>query len=57
MQNNRGTVLYVINGFLESGKTTFIRNAIIRDPNIVRERVVIICCEEGELDYGDNLPD
>ena len=57
MQNTRNTVLYVINGFLESGKTTFIRNAIIRDPNIVRERVVLICCEEGEIDYGDDLPD
>jgi len=56
MQGERRVPVFVINGFLESGKSTFIRNAILRDPNIGRERVVLICCEEGEIEY-DSLPD
>ncbi len=46
----------MVNGFLESGKTTFIQNAILRDPGMDREKVLIVCCEEGELEYED-LPD
>lgn len=48
--------VFIINGFLEGGKTTFIQNAIIRDPKMKKERVVIVCCEEGEVEY-DSLPD
>lgn len=48
--------VFVINGFLEGGKTTFIQNAIIRDPKMEKERVVIVVCEEGETEF-DNLPD
>ena len=44
--------VFVINGFLESGKTTFIRETVIGDPNLQNERIVIICCEEGETEYG-----
>ncbi|MGM9550638.1 MAG: GTP-binding protein [Clostridia bacterium] len=48
--------VFIINGFLESGKTTFIQNAIIRDPKMQKERVVIVVCEEGEVEY-DSLPE
>jgi len=48
--------VFIINGFLESGKTTFVINAIIRDPGIQNERVLIIQCEEGETEYCA-LPD
>ena len=48
--------VFVINGFLESGKTTFIINGVLRDPNMQRERVLIVACEEGEIDY-DLLPE
>ncbi len=48
--------VFIINGFLEAGKTTFIQNAIIRDPKMKKERVVIVLCEEGEVEY-DSLPD
>ncbi len=53
--NNKRVPLFVINGFLESGKSTFIREAILRDPELAKERVVIICCEEGEVEF-DDLP-
>lgn len=42
---------FVINGFLEAGKTTFIRNAIIGDPKLKKETILVICCEEGEIEY------
>jgi len=48
--------LFVINGFLDSGKSSFIKEALLRDPRIARERVLIICCEEGEVEF-DDLPD
>ncbi len=56
MANKRSVPVFIVNGFLESGKTTFITNALLRDPNIGPERVVIIRCEEGETEY-ENLPD
>ncbi len=48
--------VFIINGFLESGKTTFIKNAIINDPKMKKEKVLIVVCEEGEVEY-ENLPD
>lgn len=51
MQGERRVPVFVINGFLESGKTTFIREAILRDPNMESERVLVISCEEGETEY------
>ena len=56
MFGERKVPVFIINGFLESGKTTFIQNAIIRDPKMKKERVVIVVCEEGEVEY-DSLPD
>ena len=56
MLNYKHIPVFVINGFLESGKTTFIYNAFIKDENILNERVALICCEEGEEEYAD-LPD
>ena len=56
MENTWRTAVFVVNGFLESGKTTFIKNAILMDPQLKEERILIICCEEGEAEY-DDLPD
>ncbi len=56
MFGQRNVPVFIINGFLESGKTTFIKNAIIRDPKMKKERVVIVSCEEGEVEY-ENLPE
>ncbi len=45
--------VYIINGFLESGKTTFIKNAILADPKMQKETILVIVCEEGEIEYDD----
>ncbi|MBQ9940225.1 MAG: GTPase [Clostridia bacterium] len=58
MSKKMPTAVFIINGFLESGKTTFIKNAIIKDPEIKKEKVLIVCCEEGEEEYtglADNV--
>ncbi|MBE6885198.1 MAG: GTPase [Ruminococcaceae bacterium] len=52
---NRKVPVFIVNGFLESGKTTFIQKAILNDQEMKRERVVILCCEEGEVEL-ENLP-
>lgn len=53
MANKLNATVFLINGFLESGKTTFIKNAILNDPEIEKERVLIICCEQGEEDFSE----
>lgn len=55
MLGERPVPVFIINGFLESGKSTFIQNAIIRDPKMQKEKVLLIVCEEGEVDY-ENMP-
>ena len=52
MINPREVPVFVITGFLESGKTTFITNAILSDPKLQSERVLIVACEEGETEYA-----
>ncbi len=43
--------VYIINGFLEAGKTTFIRTTM-EDPEFInRDRTLLIICEEGEEEY------
>jgi len=56
MMKDKSIPVFVINGFLESGKTQFIQDAILRDPEMKKERVVIICCEAGETEY-ESVPD
>lgn len=56
MFGQRKVPVFIINGFLESGKTTFIKNAIIKDPKMKNEKVLLVVCEEGEIEY-ENLPD
>ena len=53
--------IYLFTGFLEAGKTKFIRETL-SDENFKDEkrRVLVIQCEEGEEeldpeDYGDNV--
>ena len=45
--------VYLIAGFLDSGKTTFI-NGILADGFAIEDRTLLICCEEGEVEY-ENL--
>lgn len=46
---------YLITGFLESGKTSFILDTI-QDKQFSRgERTLIIACEEGEVEYDEKI--
>ena len=42
--------VYLIAGFLDSGKTSFI-NGILSDGFALEDRTLLLCCEEGETDY------
>ncbi len=42
--------VYLIAGFLDSGKTSFI-NGILSDGFALEDRTMLLCCEEGETDY------
>ena len=43
--------VYIINGFLEAGKTEFIRTTL-EDPEFVnKDRTLLVVCEEGEEEY------
>ena len=46
--------VYLIAGFLDSGKTGFI-NGILRDGFAEEDRTLLICCEEGELSYDPKV--
>lgn len=47
--------VYVINGFLESGKTEFITYTLSQPYFQVRGKTLLILCEEGENEYDANL--
>lgn len=45
--------VFLINGFLESGKTTFITETM-KDPQFAKAgKVLILMCEEGEVEYDE----
>ncbi len=47
--------VYLFTGFLESGKTSFIRS-ILADPNFSEgERTLLLLCEEGEVEYDEDI--
>ncbi|MBQ7276226.1 MAG: hypothetical protein IJS58_03150 [Bacilli bacterium] len=45
--------IFVVNGFIESGKTTFIKEVIENDDAFRRSLVTIILTEEGEVEYEE----
>ena len=47
--------VYVINGFLESGKTEFITYTLSQPYFQVRGKTLLILCEEGVNEYDENL--
>ena len=47
--------VYFINGFLESGKTEFIKYTISQPYFRTRGTTLLILCEEGELEYEESL--
>ena len=46
-------IVYFVNGFLEAGKTTFIKELIERESFRVPGKTLIILCEEGDTEYSD----
>ena len=47
--------VYIINGFLESGKTEFITYTLSQPYFQIRGKTLLILCEEGEIEYDDEL--
>ena len=47
--------VYIVNGFLESGKTEFIRYTLTQPYFQVRGTTLLIVCEEGVEEYEDSL--
>ena len=47
--------VYMINGFLESGKTEFITYTLAQPYFRIKGKTLIIACEEGEVEYEDEL--
>lgn len=45
--------VYVITGFLESGKTTFIREVLTSPDFADGEKTLLLLCEEGEEEYDE----
>ena len=53
MNTNMSIPVYVFAGFLESGKTQFIKDTLL-DPGFTDgEKTLIVCCEEGEEEYDE----
>ncbi|MCM1044584.1 MAG: hypothetical protein NC417_03655 [Candidatus Gastranaerophilales bacterium] len=47
--------VYIINGFLESGKTEFIKFTLGQPYFQVRGKTLLLLCEEGEVEYDEAL--
>ena len=48
--------VYLIAGFLDAGKTDFI-NSTLEDGFAREDKTLLVCCEEGELEYEKNALD
>ena len=49
--------VYVIDGLLESGKTTFIKDTITSDDFFKKGTTLILSGEEGEVEYEQSFLD
>lgn len=47
--------VFIINGFLESGKTEFIKFTMQQEYFRIKGKTMILLCEEGEVEYDDAL--
>ena len=47
--------VYIINGFLDSGKTDFFRYTIAQPYFRTKGKTLLIVCEDGENDYEEKL--
>ena len=49
--------VFIVNGFLESGKSSFIRDVIENDDKFTQHKVVLLETEEGEVDFSQEWLD
>jgi putative membrane protein len=54
-ENEIDVPVYLITGFLESGKTTFINFTVQQEYFQIEEPTLLIACEEGEEEYEEKL--
>lgn len=47
--------VFIINGFLESGKTEFIKFTMQQEYFRIKGKTMILLCEEGEVEYEEDL--
>ena len=47
--------VYMINGFLESGKTEFIKYTLQQPYFQVKGTTLLFLCEEGEVEYDEQI--
>ncbi|MGN1267333.1 MAG: GTP-binding protein [Dorea sp.] len=45
--------VFVVTGFLDSGKTTLVKETLMQQEWIEDGRTLLICCEEGEEEYSE----
>lgn len=55
MRRNKMKPVYIINGFLESGKTEFVSFTLSQPYFQVRGKTLLIVCEEGENEYDPQV--
>lgn len=56
VQDQPDVPVYLFTGFLESGKTTFIKENVLTDPAFDdKEQTLLLVCEEGEEEYDDKV--
>ncbi len=44
--------VFLIQGFLDSGKTSFIKATLKRDKIFAKGKTLLLCCEQGEIEYS-----
>ena len=47
--------IYFVNGFLEAGKTTFIKQLLSQEYFNTGEKTLLLLCEEGEVEYEESF--
>lgn len=52
MEDDVRVLVYLVNGFLESGKTSFLRFTVSQEYFDIDEPTLLILCEEGEEEYA-----
>lgn len=49
------TEVFIFAGFMDSGKTTALQGVLLRNRAFTEKKVLIICTEEGECEYDEEL--